>query len=163
MKSENLVRSSLLLSLKFRKKIFSKNKMKDNFYILDEHEVISVHQSCQPILKNPTCTSQEFLLGLQNALKELARFTNSSGVNFDPARTPDWFKSDGIAGEALRFGEQGWQTGQIKLALVFCPDELEEETEDVTSGEVPLLEASLEPIETSSKPLDELRKLADET
>jgi hypothetical protein len=138
--------------------------MKDNFYILDEHEVISVHQSCQPILKNPTCTSQEFLLGLQNALQELSRFKNNSNVPVCfTSQTHKWFTSDGVAGESLRFSSQGWQAGQLKLALVFCPDDLEDEIENLASGEVPLLEASLEPIETSSEPLDELRKLADET
>lgn len=135
--------------------------MKDKFYILDENEVISIPQQHQPIINNPTCTSYEFLQGMKSALYYLSRLSNSSvSVKYN-SETPEWFSSNGIEGEALRFSAQNWQTGRLKLALVFCPDEEEEEIEETTSSEMPLLEASLETIETSAEPLDELRKLAD--
>ena len=137
--------------------------MQDQFYILDENEVVSVPHQYQPIIKNPTCTSYEFLQGVLSALYELSRYPDSRvPVRFNDG-TRAWFSSNGIEGEALRFSAQNWQTGKLKLAIVFCPDEEEEEIEETTSSEMPLLEASLEPIETSTEPLDELRKLADET
>jgi hypothetical protein len=137
--------------------------MKDKFYILDENEVISIPQQHQPIIKNSTCTSYEFLQGVRAALYNLSQFNNPNVPVKYNDETPKWFSSNGIEGEALRFSAQNWQTGRLKLALVFCPDEEEEEIEETTSSEMPLLEASLEPIETSTEPLDELRKLADET
>lgn len=139
--------------------------MKNNFHILDDHEVISIDQSHQLNIGNSTCTSNEFLNAMKSALILLARSSNSFHWY---AIKSKWFDEEGIEGEALRFGEKGWQSGRLKLALVFCPDEPEEELEEdenqgIERKEVPLLEASLEPIETSAEPLDELRKLADET
>ncbi|TAF53676.1 MAG: hypothetical protein EAZ61_06680 [Oscillatoriales cyanobacterium] len=140
------------------------NFMKNRFYILDENEVINLPQSCQPTVKNPTCTSGEFLHGLQVALKTLSQHSNLGiRITFNPGATPKWFSGEGIEGEALRFGSQNWQMGKLKLAIVFCPDDEEEEIAETISNEIPLLEASLEPIQTSSEPLDEIRKLADET
>jgi hypothetical protein len=137
--------------------------MKDNFYILDEDEVVSVPQKCQPTVKNPTCTSEEFLTGIKQALAALSRWGNSPISVQSNEESQQWFKTDGVEGYALQYGAKEWQSGKLKLALVFCPDDSEEEMENLASGEVPLLEASLEPIETLSEPLDELRKLADET
>jgi hypothetical protein len=140
--------------------------MKNNFHILDDHEVISVNQSHQINIGNSTCTPNEFVNAIKSALIELARYSNSSVKWYDVKQK--WFSEEGIEGEALKFGEKGWQSGRLKLALVFYPDEPEEELEEdenqgIELKEVPLLEASLEPIETSAEPLDELRKLADET
>ncbi|NJN61741.1 MAG: hypothetical protein HC795_09630 [Coleofasciculaceae cyanobacterium RL_1_1] len=139
--------------------------MKNNFHILDDHEVISIDQSHQINVFNPTCTSNEFLNAIKRALILLDRSSNS--FHWSESKQ-EWFEEDGVEGEVLQFGEKDWQSGRLKLALVFYPDEPEEKLEEdenqgIELKEVPLLEASLEPIETSAEPLDELRKLADET
>ena len=82
----------------------------------------------------------------------LQRYTNYSWTE----ERGQWFTEEGVGGEVLRFGQNGWEPGTLRLRIEFCPDEAEPEPEPETA-ELPLLEASIEPADS----LEELRRLAE--
>jgi hypothetical protein len=118
-------------------------------------EVISFSTNHQLIVTNKTCTVEEFMQGLSRVtelfLKHYTdyRWTEERG---------QWFTEEGVTGSILRFGQNGWESGTLRLRIEFCPDEPELEPEPETP-ELPLLEASIEPADS---PLDEIRRLAEE-
>ncbi len=126
--------------------------MAKKFYSLESNEVISAGTAYHIAMKNRTCTVQEFVESIADALQHYSGY-NISTINWNSNRRL-WFTEEGVKGGALRFGEKGWQSGRLRLSIEFCPDEPEVETR-----EMPLLEASVEPVDS---PLDEIRRLAGE-
>jgi len=126
--------------------------MEEKFLPLDLDEVISANTQHSIGVKHPTCTVEEFLDGIAHALQHYATYSSSS-ITWDRNRYL-WFTEEGVEGRALQFRKKGWQSGRLRLSIEFCPDEPEVETR-----EMPLLEASVEPVDS---PLDEIRRLAGE-
>lgn len=71
--------------------------------------------------------------------------------------------SEGLEGEALKFGADGWQKGKIRFRVIveFCPEEPEEDTEKIeeTGDSEASEESEINQVEVSNfDSLDDLRK-----
>ncbi|RFP56042.1 MAG: hypothetical protein BJG00_014650 [Limnothrix sp. CACIAM 69d] len=127
----------------------------ENHQLMKLGEVISISTDQQINITNETCTVGEFMRGLSSAIElYLQRYTNYSWTE----ERGQWFTEEGVEGQVLRFGQNEWESGTLRLRIEFCPDEPEPEPE-LETPELPLLEASIEPADS---PLDEIRRLAEE-
>jgi KGK domain len=86
--------------------------MDEEFRVLSNDEVLFIHTG-RVLMSNPTFKVGEFLDALAQLVSE--REDEWSDDN------EGWFGA-GLDCEALRFGNQGWQRGKVRIRLEFCPD-----------------------------------------
>jgi KGK domain len=82
------------------------------FEPLSNNEVLYVDRG-RVLISNPTFKVSEFLDALAQLVSEREDDWSDD--------TEGWF-SDGLDCEVLRFSNQGWQRGRVRLRLEFCPD-----------------------------------------
>ncbi|GAB4461882.1 MAG: hypothetical protein OHK0037_11770 [Elainellaceae cyanobacterium] len=104
---------------------------------LSDDEVIYVSVG-RVLMSNPTFKVGEFLDALAQAVSE------QQGDWSDECE--DWF-GDGARCEVLRFGNQGWQRGRIRIRLEFFP-----ENQKLLQAERPRQERSGGPRERTARP-----------
>ncbi|MBD2635610.1 hypothetical protein H6G52_09585 [Limnothrix sp. FACHB-881] len=127
----------------------------ENHQLMKLGEVISISTAQHINITNETCTVKEFMRGLSSVVENYVR--GYGNYRWTEARG-QWFTEEGVEGQVLRFGQNEWESGTLRLRIEFCPDEPEPEPKPETP-ELPLLEASIEPADS---PLDEIRRLAEE-
>ena len=81
------------------------------FRVLNSDEVLFVSAG-RVLMNNPTFKVGEFL----DALAQLVSEREADWSDDDEG----WF-GEGLDCEALRFGNQGWQRGRVRIRLEFCP------------------------------------------
>jgi hypothetical protein len=86
--------------------------MDEEFRVLSNDEVLYVN-SGRVLMSNPTFKVGELLDALAQLVSE--REDDWSDDN------EGWF-GEGLDCEALRFGNQGWQRGRVRIRLEFCPN-----------------------------------------
>ena len=121
--------------------------MKEKFQILNDKQgdiVISFYNS---ILKLSKLKSAIVSVILSNSLQELNNILVSEGGGKVPTRNPTDLIDGGVYCEILQPGKN-WQKGKvrIKVTLEFCPDEPE-----------------IEEIKEPESPLDDLRRMINDT
>jgi hypothetical protein len=89
--------------------------MSDRFNALDSGEVISIQKDSQVLVGHRIFRVSELNDAIANHLK--------SAVDTWTDDKSNWFNTQGIDCEALRFGSTAWQKGKIRLCLEFCPDD----------------------------------------
>ncbi|HIK39190.1 KGK domain-containing protein [Thermoleptolyngbya sp. M55_K2018_002] len=115
---------------------------------LSDDEVIYISVG-RVLMSNPTFKVGEFLDALAQAVSE------QQGEWSDECE--DWF-GDGARCEVLRFGNQGWQRGRIRIRLEFFP-----ENQKLLQAERPRQERSSGPRERAGRPpRDEIYSRRDE-
>lgn len=83
------------------------------FRVLSDDEVLFI-QAGRVLMSNPTFKVGEFLDAMAQLVSE---------------REEDWSEDqegwfgEGLDCEALRFGNQGWQRGRVRIRLEFCPSQ----------------------------------------
>ncbi|MCU0527376.1 MAG: KGK domain-containing protein [Elainella sp. Prado103] len=87
--------------------------MDKDFGLLSDDEVLFV-RSGRILMANPTFKVSEFLDSLAQLISE------QEGEWSDERE--GWFTDRGQTCEVLRFGNQGWQRGRVRIRLEFCPD-----------------------------------------
>lgn len=87
--------------------------MDQDFGLLNDDEVLFV-RSGRILMDNPTFKVSEFLDSLAQLISE------QEGEWSDERE--GWFTDRGQTCEVLRFGNQGWQRGRVRIRLEFCPD-----------------------------------------
>jgi hypothetical protein len=113
--------------------------MNDLFNSLDSGEVISIQQDAQVLVGHRIFRVSELNEAIANYLK--------TSVGNWTEEKDDWFTTQGINCEALRFGSTAWQKGRIRLCLEFCPDEVSPATsKQVTSTPVVVPPAQAAPV-----------------
>ncbi|MBD2462252.1 KGK domain-containing protein [Oscillatoria sp. FACHB-1407] len=86
--------------------------MENEFAPLNDDEVLYIREG-RVLIPNPTFKVVEFLDALAQAVSEREdEWTEDS---------EGWFGS-GLPCEVLRFGNQGWQRGRVRIRLEFCPE-----------------------------------------
>ena len=88
--------------------------MSDRFNPLDSGEVISIQKDSQVLVGHRIFRVSELNDAIANHLKNAVDTWTDDKSN--------WFNTQGIDCEALRFGSSAWQKGKIRLCLEFCPD-----------------------------------------
>lgn len=81
--------------------------------LLGDDEVLFV-RSGRVLMSNPTFKVSEFL-------DALAQLVSEQEDEWSDERE-GWFTERGQSCEVLRFGNQGWQRGRVRIRLEFCPD-----------------------------------------
>jgi hypothetical protein len=81
--------------------------------LLNDDEVLFV-RSGRILMANPTFKVSEFLDALAQLISE------QEGEWSDERE--GWFTERGQGCEVLRFGNQGWQRGRVRIRLEFCPE-----------------------------------------
>lgn len=81
------------------------------FRVLNNDEVLFVNAG-RVLMNNPTFKVGEFL-------DALAQLVSDREPDWSDEQE-DWFR-EGLDCEALRFGNQGWQRGRVRIRLEFCP------------------------------------------
>lgn len=81
--------------------------------LLNDDEVLFI-QSGRILMANPTFKVSEFLDALAQLISE------QEGEWSDERE--GWFTERGQGCEVLRFGNQGWQRGRVRIRLEFCPE-----------------------------------------
>jgi hypothetical protein len=89
--------------------------MSDRFNALDSGEVISIQKDSQVLVGHRIFRVSELNDAIANHLK--------NAVDTWTDDKSDWFNTQGIDCEALKFGSTAWQKGKIRLCLEFCPDD----------------------------------------
>lgn len=119
--------------------------MTDRFESLESGEVISVQQETQLISGQKTFRVGEINDAIRGHLEKAIADWNE--------HNNDWFSSQGIDCEALRFGANGWEKGRIRLCVEFCPDPSNSPAQSITSSSIPkAINAALEPIGSAVSP-----------
>ena len=104
--------------------------MDRDYGLLNEDEVLFV-RSGRILMANPTFKVSEFLDALAQLISE------QEGEWSDERE--GWFTERGQGCEVLRFSNQGWQRGRVRIRLEFCPErapKLLRESSDVKDVEV---------------------------
>jgi hypothetical protein len=91
------------------------NIMSDRFNPLDSGEVISIQKDSQVLVGHRIFRVSELNDAIANHMKNAVDTWTEEKIN--------WFNTQGIDCEALRFGSTAWQKGKIRLCLEFCPDD----------------------------------------
>jgi len=119
--------------------------MTDRFELLENGEVISVQQETQVLIGHKTFRVGEINDAIRGHLeKAITDWTEHNN---------DWFSSQGIDCEALRFGSNGWEKGRIRLCLEFCPDRPNPPAQSIISSSIPkAINAALETIGSDVSP-----------
>ncbi len=113
--------------------------MTDRFESLEHGEVISVQQETQVLSGQKTFRVGEISDAIRGHLEKAIADWNE--------HNNDWFSSQGIDCEALRFGANGWEKGRIRVCLEFCPDPSNPPAQSITSSSIPkAINAAVEPI-----------------
>lgn len=81
--------------------------------LLGDDEVLFV-RSGRVLMSNPTFKVSEFL-------DALAQLVSEQEGEWSDERE-GWFTDRGQGCEVLRFGNQGWQRGRVRIRLEFCPE-----------------------------------------
>jgi hypothetical protein len=89
--------------------------MSDRFNPLDSGEVISIQNDSQVLVGHRIFRVSELNDAIANHMKNAVDTWTEDKSN--------WFNTQGIDCEALRFGSTAWQKGKIRLCLEFCPDD----------------------------------------
>ncbi len=84
----------------------------NDFQPLNDDEVLYVNLG-RVLMTNPTFKVGEFLDALAQAISDREEDWSEE--------TEGWF-SNGLECEALRFQNQGWQRGRVRIRLEFAPD-----------------------------------------
>ncbi|PSB13479.1 KGK domain-containing protein [filamentous cyanobacterium CCP2] len=87
--------------------------MDNDFGMLNDDEVVFVRGD-RVLMANPTFKVIEFLDALAQLVSEQEQDWTEDQEG--------WFTDRGAQCEVLRFGNQGWQRGRIRVRLEFCPD-----------------------------------------
>ncbi|MEO1145844.1 MAG: KGK domain-containing protein [Cyanobacteria bacterium J06638_22] len=87
--------------------------MDQNFSLLGDDEVLHVRAG-RVLVPNSTFKVSEFLDALAQVVSEF----EEEWVE----ECEDWF-NNGLRCEVLRFGNQGWQRGRVRIRLEFSPDQ----------------------------------------
>lgn len=87
--------------------------MDREFGLLGDDEVLFI-RSGRILMSNPTFKVSEFL-------DALAQLVSEQEGEWSDERE-GWFNDQGQGCEVLRFGNQGWQRGRVRIRLEFCPD-----------------------------------------
>jgi hypothetical protein len=99
----------------------------DNEYgLLSDDEVLFV-QSGRILMANPTFKVSEFLDALAQLISEQEREWSDEREG--------WFNERGQSCEVLRFANQGWQRGRVRIRLEFCPERPPRLLQESTSEE----------------------------
>jgi hypothetical protein len=85
----------------------------ENFVTLSDDEVLFVRAG-RVLMSNPTFKVSEFL----DALAQLVSDQEEEWTE----EQEGWFGDRGARCEVLRFGNQGWQRGRVRIRLEFCPE-----------------------------------------
>lgn len=93
---------------------FGVPNMNGGFGMLSEDEVLFVRAG-RVLMSNPTFKAGEFLDALAQLISE-----NEEQWSEDQE---GWFSDQGTRCEVLRFGNQGWQRGRVRIRLEFCPEQ----------------------------------------
>lgn len=123
--------------------------MTDRFESLENGEVISLQQETQVLRGQKTFRAGEINDAIRGHLEQaIADWSEQNN---------DWFSSQGIDCEALRFGSNGWEKGRIRLCLEFCPERPNPSAQSSSSSIPKAINAAVEPIgsEVSSPPAPE--------
>lgn len=119
--------------------------MTDRFESLENGEVISVQQETQVISGQKTFRVGEINDAIRGHLEKAIADWNE--------HNNDWFSSQGIDCEALRFGSNGWEKGRIRVCLEFCPDRPNPPDRNITSSSIPkAINAAVETIGSDVSP-----------
>lgn len=86
--------------------------MENEFAPLNDDEVLYVRDG-RILIPNPTFKVNEFLDALAQAVSEREDEWSEDSEG--------WFGA-GLPCEVLRFGNQGWQRGRVRIRLEFCPE-----------------------------------------
>lgn len=89
------------------------NFMDNEFGLLNNDEVLFV-RSGRILMPNATFKASEFL----DALAQLVSEREDEWTDDQEG----WFNEQGLACEVLRFGNQGWQRGKVRIRLEFVPE-----------------------------------------
>lgn len=92
---------------------FGAPNLNGGFGILSEDEVLFVRAG-RVLMSNPTFKTGEFLDALAQLISESEEVWSEDQEG--------WFSDRGARCEVLRFGNQGWQRGRVRIRLEFCPD-----------------------------------------
>ncbi|MFM7423840.1 MAG: KGK domain-containing protein [Elainella sp.] len=87
--------------------------MDNDYGLLRDDEVLFV-QSGRIVMANPTFKVSEFL-------DALAQLISEQEAEWSDERE-GWFNDRGQSCEVLRFENQGWQRGRVRIRLEFCPE-----------------------------------------
>ena len=118
--------------------------MTDRFESLENGEVISVQQETQVISGYKTFKVAEINDAIRGHLEKAIADWNE--------HNNDWFSSQGIDCEALRFGSNGWEKGRIRVCLEFCPDRPNPTDRSITSSIPKAINAAVETIGSDVSP-----------
>jgi KGK domain len=86
----------------------------DQNSLLNNDEVLYV-RSGSVLMSNGTFKAREFL----DALAQLVSEREDEWSD----EQEGWFNERGLSCEALRFGNQGWQRGRVRIRMEFIPDD----------------------------------------
>jgi hypothetical protein len=87
--------------------------MDKEFEVLSGDEVLFVRAG-RIVMTNPTFKVSEFLDALAQSVSEQEEEWSEEKEG--------WFMNRGQSCEVLRFGNQGWQRGRVRIRLEFCPE-----------------------------------------
>jgi hypothetical protein len=111
--------------------------MDKDFGLLNDDEVLFVRAG-RILMANPTFKVSEFLDALAQLISE------QEGTWSDEQE--GWFNDRGQACEVLRFGNQGWQRGRVRIRLEFAPERPQKLLQDsIQPREETYRRASLQP------------------
>ncbi len=125
--------------------------MDKQFEPLATGEVLSVNESAVFLIGHRTFRVGEFADKIREQLEY--------GISGWSSDKDAWFSEDGIPCEVLRFTANGWQKGKVRINLEFCPQDFEDDEENVSASvddklappQLPtLMEDELDLVESSS-------------
>jgi len=87
--------------------------MDNEFGLLNDDEVLYIRAG-RILIANPTFKISEFLDALAQVVSEREVDWNEE--------CEGWFNDEGLPCEVLKFGNQGWQRGRVRIRLEFCPE-----------------------------------------
>jgi hypothetical protein len=85
----------------------------EDYNLLSDDEVLHVRVG-RVLMPNSTFKVSEFL----DALAQVVSERETEWVD----ECEDWFTDEGLRCEVLRFGNQGWQRGRVRIRLEFQPE-----------------------------------------
>jgi hypothetical protein len=107
-------------------KLFGEIGVDNRFEPLATGEVLSVDESAQFLIGHRT-----FRVG---EIAEAIRMQLEYGISGWSEQKNAWFSEDGIPCEVLRFTANGWQKGKVRINLEFCPQDFEDEQQDISAN-----------------------------
>lgn len=108
--------------------------MNKNHHVLDSDDVLSISEEFAKVAPYHTIRSMDFLKAIREYIESYLQDKKQLSRNYAFSITAPWI-GEGVTCELLS-PDRKWKTGTVKLALVFEPDE--EEEESVTEPDSPL-------------------------